>query len=352
MRGPHCRQTQRRTAKSYRVLVCFLVVLTGSLLVEANAGHATSNDISFIPDSLPDLGTEPFYQRAGADRTQVRFELIDNRPVFRVRLNGSDKLFNFVLDTGSHMTVISTRTAARLSLMSKASGGRATGVGGQFRVVYALLGSCQIGGVRLENVPVFVRPFFNERHPVDGYIGLSFISQFITSVDYGERTLTLEHPSNSGSGSFATTGIPIKATSTGIVISGVRIAGVERPLSFIMDTGASVSVVASGASANDLINSCEEGDRLQVSGAAGVEENVKTILLARVNIGSHGRENILAAVLDLEQISEAAGSHQTGIVGGNFLRHFLVIFDLPHGVVRLKPLAQHGDLISNAASTR
>lgn len=337
MRRPHCRQTQRRTAKSYRVLVCFLVVLTGSLLVEANAGHATTNDISFIPDLFPDLGSEPFYQRAGADRTKIRFELIDNRPVFRVRLNGSDKLFNFVLDTGSHMTVISTKTAARLSLMSKASGGRATGVGGQFKVVYALLGSCQIGGVRLENVPVFVRPFFNEKHPVDGYIGLSFISQFVTSVDYGERTLTLERPSNSSSPSFASA-IPIKATSTGIVISDVRIAGVDRPLSFIMDTGASVSVVASGASANDLINSCEEGDRLQVSGAAGVEENVKTILLARVNIGSHGRGNILAAVLDLEQISEAAGSHQTGIVGGNFLRHFLVIFDLPHGVVRLKPL--------------
>jgi predicted aspartyl protease len=352
MRQPHCRQTQRRTAKSYRVLVCFLVVLTGSLLVEANASRSTAYDISFIPDSFPDLGTEPFYQRAGADRTQVRFDLIDNRPVFRVRLNASDKLFDFVLDTGSHMTVISTKTAARLSLMAKASSGRATGVGGQFQIVYALLRSCQVGAVRLENVPVFVLPLSNEKHAVDGYIGTSFISQFVTSVDYGERTLTLERPSNASSPSFAASAIPIKATSTGIVISDVRIAGVDRPLSFIMDTGASVSVVASGASANDLINSCEEGDRLQVSGAGGMEENVKTILLARVNIGSHGRENILAAVLDLKRISEAAGSQQTGIVGGNFLRHFLVIFDLPRGVVRLKPLAQESDVVSTAAAAR
>jgi predicted aspartyl protease len=285
-----------------------------------------------------DLGPQPFYQRAGAERTQVHFELIDNRPVFRVRLNASDKVFNFVLDTGSHMTVISTKTAARLSLMSKASGGRATGVGGKFQIVYALLGSCQIGDVRLENVPVFVRPFLNETHPVDGYIGLSFISQFVTSVDYGERTLTLERPSDTSVRSFGSA-IPIKATSTGIVISDVRIAGVDRPLSFIMDTGASVSVVGSGTSESELINSCEEGDRLRVSGAAGVEENVKTIFLARLNVGSHERENILAAVLNLEQISAAAGSRQTGIVGGNFLRHFRVIFDLPHGVVRLLPLA-------------
>jgi predicted aspartyl protease len=263
--------------------------------------------------------------------------LIDNRPVFRVRLNASDKVFSFVLDTGSHMTVISTRTASRLSLMSQASGGRATGVGGKFEIVYGVLSSCAIGGVRLENVPVFVRPFLNETHPVDGYIGLSFISQFITSVDYGERTLTLERPSDGRSRSFGAAAIPIKATSTGIVIGDVRIAGVDRPLSFIIDTGATVSVVASGA-AIELINSCEEGERLQVSGAAGVEENVKTIFLPPLNVGSHKREKILAAVLDLEQISAAAGSQQTGIVGGNFLRHFRVIFDLPHRVVRLLPL--------------
>src|SRR6476619_190521 len=245
MRRLHCRKTQPRIAKSYRVLVCFLVVLTAALLVEANASHATTNDTSFVSHLFPDL-VQPLYQRAGADRTQVRFELIDNRPVLRVRLNASDKLFNFVLDTGSHMTVISTKTAARLSLMPKASSARATGVGGQFQVVHALLRSCQIGAVRLENVPVFVLPLANERHPVDGYIGTSFISQFVTSVDYGERTLTLERPSNASSPSFAASAIPIKATSTGIVISDVRIAGVDRPLSFIMDTGASVSVVASG----------------------------------------------------------------------------------------------------------
>jgi predicted aspartyl protease len=328
------------------------LILAGSLLSEANASRAVTSGFSFLTDLFPDLGTQPFYQRAGGTRTQVRFELIDNRPVFRVRLNASDKVFNFVLDTGSHMTVISTKTAARLSLMSKASGGRATGVGGKFQVVYALLQSCQIGAVRLERVPVFVRPFFNETNPVDGYIGLSFISQFVTSVDYGERTLTLERPSDASARSFAATAIPIKATSTGIVISDVRIKGIDRPLSFIIDTGASVSVVASGATEGELLAICEEGDRLQVSGAAGVEENVKTIFLSRLNVGSHERENILAAVLDLEQISAAAGSRQAGIVGGNFLRHFRVIFDLPHGVVRLLPLAQQSDFITKAASVR
>lgn len=341
MRPPDCQQVQGGVTRSWQAMMYFLVVLAGSLLVQANARQIAGGNISFFPD----FGTQPFYQPAGADRTQIRFELIDNRPVFRVRLNASDKVFNFVLDTGSHMTVISTKTAARLSLMSKASGGRATGVGGKFEIVYGLLSSCEIGAVRLENVPVFVRPFLNEAHPVDGYIGLSFISQFVTSVDYGQRTLTLERPANGKSSGFGTAAIPIKATSTGIVIEDVRIAGVERALSFIMDTGASVSVVARETE-SEVIPYCEEGDRLQVSGAAGVEENVKTIFLPRLNVGSHQRENILAVVLDLEQISAAAGSKQMGIVGGNFLRHFRVIFDVPHGVVHLMPLS---DEIVNAA---
>ena len=50
------------------------------------------------------------------------------------------------------------------------------------------------------------------------------------------------------------------------------------------------------------------------------------------------REKINAAVLDLEPVNETAGFQQSGILGGNFLRQFCVIFDFQKGIVRLEPI--------------
>jgi hypothetical protein len=80
--------------------------------------------------------------------------------------------------------------------------------------------------------------------------------------------------------------------------------------------------------------------RMRVFGAAGVADNVKLLLLPRVTIGTLMRENIRAAVLDLEPINETAGFTQHGILGANFLRHFRVAFDFQRGVIRMEPLAR------------
>ncbi|MGZ8844195.1 MAG: hypothetical protein ACXW18_11070, partial [Pyrinomonadaceae bacterium] len=50
------------------------------------------------------------------------------------------------------------------------------------------------------------------------------------------------------------------------------------------------------------------------------------------------REGISAAVLDLDPINETAGFQQNGILGGNFLRHFRVVFDFQRAIVRFEPL--------------
>ena len=77
---------------------------------------------------------------------------------------------------------------------------------------------------------------------------------------------------------------------------------------------------------------------MRVFGAAGIAEDVKTALLPKLAIGTYTRERIDAAVLDLEPVNETAGFQQSGILGGNFLRHFCVVFDFQKGIVRLEPL--------------
>ena len=80
----------------------------------------------------------------------------------------------FVLDTGSGMSVLSEDTARKLGVKAVARGGlaRAVGGGGRFEIVYGYLNSVDIGEIRITNVPVYIRHFFDERDQVDGYLGI------------------------------------------------------------------------------------------------------------------------------------------------------------------------------------
>ena len=77
---------------------------------------------------------------------------------------------------------------------------------------------------------------------------------------------------------------------------------------------------------------------MKVYGAAGVADDVKIAALPRVVIGSYSRKGIEAAVLDLDPVNETAGFLQSGILGGNFLRHYRVIFDFGRSIVRFESL--------------
>jgi predicted aspartyl protease len=195
--------------------------------------------------------------------------------------------------------------------------------------------------VRVEKVPVYIRRFFNDKTHVDGYIGLSVISKYLTTVDYGARVLTLSRQRPVASTTAPTQGIelPLRTTSAGFLSGEVQIESVDKPLNFIIDTGATVSVVSEQlAEREDLVSRFVQNIRLQIYGSAGVADNVKVLMLPKVSFGSYGREKLSAAVLDMDSINETAGFEQTGIVGGNFLRHFRLIFDFQRGILRLEPL--------------
>ncbi|MGB7921985.1 MAG: retropepsin-like aspartic protease, partial [Pyrinomonadaceae bacterium] len=132
--------------------------------------------------------------------------------------------------------------------------------------------------------------------------------------------------------------IPLRTTLGGYLSGEVRLEGVDKPLNFIIDTGASISVVSQLLAAREEMDRFAGQTRMRVYGAAGVAEDVKMLILPRVTLGSFVRESVSAAVLDLNAINETSGFDQTGIIGGNFLRHFRITFDFQRGVVLLEPL--------------
>jgi tetratricopeptide (TPR) repeat protein len=316
------------------------------------------NRIRGLIDFLRYLGRQgSLYGLAGESKTVMPFESLDGRPILKVRVNNGHEPLRFVLDTGSGMSVVSEETAKKLGLRSVARGGlaRAVGGGGKFEIVYGFLNSLDLGGVRVESVPVYIRHFYDEKTPVDGYIGLSVISKFIASVDYGDNLFTLRRPAEANvsdlwGGPISRNGatplaagvleIPLRTTSSGFLSGEVHLEGVEKPLNFIIDTGASVTVVSEKLAVEEDLNSYLEPTRMRIFGAAGIAEDVKSLMLPKVMLGTFTREKISAAVLDLEPVNETAGFTQNGILGGNYLRHFRVSFDFQRGLIRLEPLGK------------
>ena len=302
------------------------------------------------------------YQTGGAQRVQVPFDLVNSRPIIPVRLNGSKKALRFVVDTGSGMSVVSDETARRLGIKTVARGGlaRAVGGGGRFEIVYGFLDSFQIGDARVSNVPVYIREFHSSQEPVDGYIGLSVLSHFVATVDYGEHVFSIvrddARPAAGGEQAAAAAGasaapqiadapqpsprrvfeIPIRSTSSGVWSGLVRVEGVSKPTNFIIDTGATVSVVSTQLAERETLSRFEQKFRLSVFGAAGVTEDVPLLMLPRVTVGEYVQANLAAAVLDMDPLNETSGFEQAGIIGGNLLRFFRVTFDFRRGLLRLE----------------
>lgn len=309
--------------------------------------------IQGLIDFLRYLGNRrSLYDVGGSERVDVPFETTDGRPIIEVRVNGNRKPFRFVLDTGSGMCVISEQAAERLGLKPVARGGLARGFGGggRFEIVYSFLSSIEIGNAKIENVPVYVRRFYDEKIPVDGYIGISAIGKFMAVVDYGTNTFSLMRGRSSDNMAISTmlfrnkegrtlpsTAIPLRTTSSGFLSSEVRVDGIEKPLNFIVDTGASISVISAKLAEGEEINRFAQVTKMKIFGAAGVAENVGMLLLPRIRIGQHAREKVAAAVLDLDTINETTGFVQTGVLGGNFLQQFRLTFDFQHSLLLLEP---------------
>jgi len=314
-------------------------------------------------DFLRYLGKQgSLYVPSAGVRTTVPFESFDNRPIISVRINGEKQPFKFVLDTGSGMSVLSEQTAKKLGLKPVARGGmaRAVGGGGKFEIVYGYLNSIEIGDVGVDNVPVYIRRFFDTNIPVDGYLGLSVVSKFLASIDYGTRKVSLLKQNQSdvveswtmlrrGESAQAllpltpndgTIEVPLRTTSSGFLSGEVGLEGFDKTLNFIIDTAASITVVSEKLSQEEQLLDLLRPSKMRVYGAAGVTEDVKLLQLPRLSLGLSKLEKINAAVLDLEPVNETAGFTQSGILGGNFLKNFHVYFDFARGSIRLEPLGQ------------
>lgn len=318
------------------------------------------------------LGTTKLHRQAGPELVSIPFELRGNRPFIKVMINGKGPL-SFVVDTGASLSVLSDKAAEMLGVRPVARGGKARAVGGSgaFEIVYGVLDSLAIGDARVDLVPVYLRtvhssPDMPQEERADGYLGLSVLANYAVTIDYKTRTMTLDRsiardapegtPQTAGasvptetetmappsappdSGENGDISIQLRSTSGGLASAEGWLEGTRLPLNFIIDTGASATVVSKAAVKRHMLERLKLKDaRFRVIGAAGIEEGVEALGLGTLTVSGLRQRNARALILDLDPVNETSGFEQHGILGGDFLRHFKVLMDLRRFQFRLTP---------------
>jgi len=324
------------------------------------------------------LGSTKIHRTAGKELTIVPFTVVNHRPFVNIMINGKGPL-RFVVDTGASLSVISDKAAERLGIRSVARGGNARAIGGSgtFPIIYGLLDSLQIGEARIDSVPVYIRtvhsaPETPEEERADGYIGLSVMANYAVTLDYQAKQMTLDRtpirddpvtankpepgkpdvpgidrgkieagkvpPAAAISGGYE---IPIRSTSGGLASAETHLPSMDRPLNFIIDTGATVSVVSKASVERHHLEGLKlSGETYRVIGAAGIEEGVEALGLSTLTVSGLRKNNSRALILDLDSVNETSGFEQHGILGGDYLSHFRVVLDLRRYQFRITPQTQ------------
>lgn len=299
------------------------------------------------------LGTTKIHRPSGPELSTVALDILRYRPYVMVMINGKGPL-RFVIDTGASLSVLSDKAAERLGIRPVARGGNARAVGGSgsFPIVYGLLDSLTVGEAKIDAVPVYIRtvhaaPETPPAERADGYLGLSVLANFAVTLDYQGKLLTLdrtaprEEPAPAAEkGPAAAPGyeIPIRSTSGGLASAETHLDGAPLPLNFIVDTGATATVISKAAVRHQGLEKLKlKGETFRVIGAAGIEEGAEALGLSTLTVSGLRQERARALILDLEPVNETSGFEQHGILGGDFLSHFRVQLDLRRYQLRLTP---------------
>jgi len=263
----------------------------------------------------------------------VGCELADNIIYIKCRINGSDEMW-FILDSGATFSGLDILIAQKLGLdLSDKRVSEKTGM--EFIKVTGIT----VGIGRAE----FTDQFFNVMNmqhlsmftgrEIAGIIGYDIFNESAVRISYSEKTVSFREKESfiyTGNGSV----IPLKIINKWPIISveAESFAGISRKMDLIIDIGSMTSLSLNGGElASKTIST---GMSMGIGGAGGAGRAGR---IKKINLGGITYSNPLSAFPQEDQdsggdgLSNAIASVSSGIIGGELLHRFDLIFDYAKG---------------------
>ncbi|MFX1318598.1 MAG: aspartyl protease family protein [Promethearchaeota archaeon] len=256
--------------------------------------------------------------------------------------------FDFTLDTGAGMTVISKALADQIDLeVYQSSKAKAIGVGGNpIPVKTATVSSLQLGKFTFHDKAIAIidfSPITGAGCFTPGVIGHDILKDYILIIDYQTETVTLEKQLDpSAMGEKNVEWIPFQyVEGTHLMRVPVHLNG-QGPFELILDTGASGTVITPSI-ANTLGITDDQPQRSEeqkIAQAQGCSQGVCVgptgvatgfgATLHQLTVGSVTQENMDVGVIDLKLISPNGDEINYGVLGYPFLKSYTLVIDYPN----------------------
>ncbi len=264
-------------------------------------------------------------------RAEFPIGLQKNLPLAPIRVNGSEAL-TFILDSAAAHCVLDRKQAAALGL-NVAGKAESSGSGGS--VLVDLVHDVRLDLNGIEIIPQRVLAFDMEQlsftRPVDGILGLPLFSKYVVEIDYPGRKARIFDPDRYRPPEPGEV-IPIRMTTGPTVRGKLQVRG-RAPIEadFQIDTGsAQVLTLCTPLVKNyRLLEAAEDlhpGQTLGFGGeTADMAGRIEAVSVGRFSVGNPEVRFSRSSVG-----SFATDENYSGNLGGDFLRRYVVTFDIPH----------------------
>ena len=292
--------------------------------------------IELWADAFSKVPPKKFTFRSSQSRVMMSMSAVGT-PLIPVKIGGKD--YNFWLDTGSSLTMLSSDVARDLNIQPLVSDTLEIVTStGRVKAQPVLIPQLQLGPLQVDNVPSMIvdETMMQMREPesmllskqvkIDGIIGFDIIRQLDVELDYGEGIIRLRNPATSrteNDRNMFWVGLPI-----------IRMASTEGiPLHFGLDTGAQVTFVT-----ETLL------DKLQISparvesrrvGGLGGEISMRAPVMPDVRLLVRGFPIIFRGAAVRAPVYQVLASLD-GVLGGDIWNSGIVRIDMTNGVFAIR----------------
>jgi aspartyl protease/PDZ domain-containing protein len=276
---------------------------------------------------------------SGMSALKIPFELFGNLVLLQVRVNDSDSL-RFILDTGADTSVIDAQQAKALRLepQGKIVG---SGGGGTAEATFTKGVVVSLHGVQLLDQTIYVLPLESLSalgRKIDGIIGNDILKEFVVEIDYSAKTINLYEPQGyrySGVDKI----IPLMMDESLLFVhASITLEGLAPiEAKFEIDSGSTGAILLNTpfVTSHQVLTSVPKTIQTNIG---GVGDAAKT-LIGRVKGLRLGQFVIDHPITRFSQATRGdyASSKYDGLIGGEILRRFKVIFDYSRRRMILEP---------------
>lgn len=283
----------------------------------------------------PKLDAERVAFAAGAQRTQIPFELINNHIYIHASVDG--KPLRMLVDTGG-LNLLMPAAAKRLGLTTEGTMAAQGAGSDKVDLAFAHGKTLTVGEVTLANPVFYVVDLGKlvqvEGEDFDGLVGFELFSRLRVRIDYPGRSLALIAPAafTPPAGAIA---VPIEMNERTPVVQG-SIDGV--PGRFWIDTGSrsSLTTMAKFTRDHDLVAKYHPKFETVTGWGVGGATRSAPVRFHQVTIGNAVVHDVVGDLFTGDK-GAFADPDSAANLGGGILHRFIVTFDYTGKVMYLEP---------------